>query len=161
MHPAIPYLLELQNIDLNIAALRADLENSPKRIRELDAKLAGARTAVAAAKEAHAATVARRKRAELDAAEWRERARKFRAQSSAVKTNEAFKALQHEIANADAEIAKAEDRQLEQMMAVEEAENAVKSAETALREAEHALAADRKTIETARGEKQKELDAAL
>jgi predicted nucleic acid-binding Zn-ribbon protein len=161
MHPAIPHLIELQNIDLKIATLRADLENSPRLLRELDARLSGARTAVSGAKEAHSAIVAQRKKAELDASEWRERARKYRAQSSAVKTNEAFKALQHEIANADAEIAKAEDRQLEQMMAVEEADNVVKSAEAALREAEHALAGDRKAIESARAEKQKEWDAAL
>jgi len=161
MHPAIPHLIELQNMDLKIASLRADMENFPKRIRELEAKLTGARAAVSAAKEAHAATVARRKKAEHEAAEWHERARKFRAQSPAVKTNEAFKALQHEIANADAEFAKAEDRQLEHMMAAEEAENAVKSAEAALRDAELALAADRKAIETLREEKQKDLDAAL
>jgi predicted nucleic acid-binding Zn-ribbon protein len=161
MHPAIPHLLELQSVDLKIAALRAELENFPERIRALDAKLSGARAAVSSAREVHTAALAQRKKAELDSALWRDRARKFRSQSAAVKTNDAFKALQHEIANAEAEFAKAEDLQLEQMMAVEEAEIAVKSAESALREAEHALAADRKEIESAAGEKKKELAAVL
>lgn len=161
MHPAIPHLLELQHEDLKIAALRAELDNFPRRIRELDSKLSGARAAVSSAKDSQAAVVAQRKKAEFEAAEWRERAKKFRAQSSAVKTNEAFRALQHEIANADAEIAKAEDRQLEQMMAVEEADNAIKSAEAALREAEQALASERKTIEESQIEKKKELESAL
>ena len=117
MHPAIPLLLELQKTDQEMSALRADLETAPKRIREADSKLTGARSAAGAAKAAHTQALAARKKAELDVAEWREKARKFRAQSSAVKTNEAFKALQHEISNADAETARAEDAQLEQMMA--------------------------------------------
>src|SRR5713226_8308325 len=49
MHPAIPRLLELQTIDQHIAALRAELDAFPKRVREADLKLTGARNAVAAA----------------------------------------------------------------------------------------------------------------
>jgi len=126
---------------------RAELDAAPKRIRELDQKLTGARSAVTAAKEAHAQVVAARKKAEFEVAEWRERGKKFRSQSSAVKTNEAYKALQHEIANADAEASKAEDAQLEQMMAAEEVEKKVKAAEAALKEAEQSMAAERKAIE--------------
>src|SRR5260370_23915764 len=105
MHPAIPHLLELQRVDHQIAALRAELEGFPKRIREADVKLNGARAEVAAAKEAHARFVAERKKYEFEAQQWKDRARKYRDQSGAVKTNEAFRALQHEIANAEAEVA--------------------------------------------------------
>lgn len=159
MHPAIPRLLELQHMDLRIAALRAELEAFPRRIREADHLLGGARAALAAAKETHTRALTARKKAELDTQEWRERARKFRDQSSAVKTNEAYRALQHEIANAEAEIAKAEDLQLEQMMAVEDAERGIKSAEVALKEAEQNVAAERKQIESVGREKKKEMDA--
>src|SRR6266478_129534 len=120
MHPAIPHLIELQRVDHQIAVLRAELEAFPKRIREAETKLGGARADVASAKEAHALVVAERKKFEFDAQQWKDRARKYRDQSGAVKTNEAFKALQHEIANAEAEVAKADDRQLEVMMAAEE-----------------------------------------
>jgi len=147
VHPAIPQLLQLQKTDQEIAVFRAELDAAPKRIRELDQKLTGARSAVTSAKEAHALVVAARKKAEFEVADWRERGKKFRSQSSAIKTNEAYKALQHEIAHADAEAAKAEDAQLEQMMAAEEAEKKVKTAEAALREAEQFVAADRKAIE--------------
>jgi uncharacterized protein len=126
---------------------RAELDGAPKRIRELEQKLIGARSALAVAREAYAQVVAIRKKAEFEVAEWRERGKKFRSQSSAVKTNEAYKALQHEIANADAEAGKAEDAQLEQMMAAEEAEKKVKAAEAALKEAEQSVAAERKAIE--------------
>lgn len=147
MHPAIPLLLQLQKTDQEIAAFRSELEAAPKRIRELDLKRNGARGALAAEKEAQTQALAARKKAELDVADWREKGKKFRAQSSAVKTNEAYKALQHEIANADEQTRKGEDAQLEQMMAVEEAEKKVKSAEAALKEAEQSVAADRKEIE--------------
>src|SRR6266567_5347674 len=136
MHPAIPLLLELQKIDSEIAALRANLEAAPKRIRENDAKLNGARAAVAAAKEAQAQFAASRKKTEFEVSEWRERVKKFRGQTSAVKTNEAYKALLHEIANAETEMAKLEDVQLEQMMASEESEKNLKAAEAALKESE-------------------------
>src|SRR5690348_7078649 len=144
-------------MDQRISALRAELESFPKRIREADQLLSGARNALAAAREAHTHTLTARKKAELDSQEWRERARKFRDQSSAVKTNEAYRALQHEIANAEAEIARAEDLQLDQMMAVEEAERGIKSAEAALKEAEQRVAQERKQIESVGREKKKEM----
>jgi hypothetical protein len=147
VHPAIPQLLQLQKTDQEIALFRAELDAAPRRIRELDQKLTGARSDVISAKEAHALVVAARKKAEFEVAEWRERGKKFRSQSSAVKTNEAYKALQHEIANADAQAAKAEDAQLEQMMAAEEGEKKLKAAEAELKEAEQSVAADRKAIE--------------
>src|SRR3984893_18053222 len=139
MHPAIPHLIDLQNVDHRIAALRAEMDAFPKRILEADAKLSSARAAVAAAKESNAAGVAERKKLELDVMQWKERARKYRDQSGAVKTNEAYKALQHEIANAEAEIAKAEDRQLEVMVGTEDSERRVKNAEANLRDAEQTV----------------------
>src|SRR6266702_4792851 len=98
MYPAIPHLVELQRVDHQISALRAELEAFPKRIREADAKLSGARAEVAAAKEAHGQIIAERKKFEFEVQQWKDRARKYRDQSGAVKTNEAFRALQQAIA---------------------------------------------------------------
>src|SRR5437660_2807855 len=160
MHPAIPHLIELQRVDHQIAMLRAELEGFPKRIREAEAKLGSARAEVTSAKEAHIRVVAERKKFEFDGQQWKDRARKYRDQSGAVKTNEAFKALQHEIANAEAEVAKADDRQLEVMMVAEEVERRVKIAESRLKEAEQAVAAERKEIQLQGAEKKKQLEAA-
>jgi uncharacterized protein len=160
MHPAIPRLVDLQAVDLRIAGLRAQLDAFPKQILGLDAKLTGARAAVAAAKEAQVTSLKERKKFELDVEQWKERARKYRDQSGAVKTNEAYKALQHEIANAEAEVGKAEDRQLELMMASEEVEGRLRHADADLKEAEKSVAADRKEIEVQYGTKKKELTAA-
>jgi predicted nucleic acid-binding Zn-ribbon protein len=160
MHPAIPHLIELQRVDHQIAILRAELEAFPKRIRDAETRLGSARADVASAKEAHTQVITERKKFEFDAQQWKDRARKYRDQSGAVKTNEAFKALQHEIANAEAEVAKADDRQLEVMMAGEEVEHKVKIAESRLKEAEQAVAAERKEIQAQGTEKKKQLEAA-
>jgi len=161
MHPAIPHLIELQRVDQQIAGLRAELESFPKRIRETDLKLTGACAEVAAAKDAQTKIVAERKKFEFEVQQWKDRARKYRDQSGSVKTNEAFKALQHEIANAEAEISKAEDQQLNVMMAAEEVERRVKIAESKLKEAEQAAASERKQIEAQGVEKKKQLESAL
>jgi uncharacterized protein len=160
MHPAIPHLLELQRLDQVIASARTELDAMPKQLREADAKLNGARAAVTAAKEAQTQALTRRKKLELDVEEWKGRAKKYREQSSSVKTNEAYKALQHEIANAEAEVAKAEDLVLEQMMALEDVERRVKHVEADLREAEQAIAAEKKQMQLQYGEKKKRMEAA-
>jgi predicted nucleic acid-binding Zn-ribbon protein len=161
MHPAIPHLIELQRVDHTIGALRAEIDSYPKRIQEADSKLSGARAAVATAKQAHTNALKERKKFELDVDQWKDRARKYRDQSGAVKTNEAYKALLHEIANAEAEVAKAEDRQLDVMMSGEEFERRVRHAEADLKEAETSVAADRKEIHARYDEKQKLMKAAL
>jgi uncharacterized protein len=160
MHPAIPQLLELQRLDGIIASSRAELDGLPKQLREADAKLNGARAAVTTAKEAQTQAVTRRKKLELDVEEWKGRAKKYREQSSSVKTNEAYKALQHEIANAESEVAKAEDLVLEQMMTLEDVERHVKHVEADLREAEQAIAAEKKRMQVQYGEKKKRMEAA-
>src|ERR1700723_1125969 len=152
MHPAIPHLIELQKVDHNMGALRAEIESYPKRIQEADSKLSGARAVVTAAKEAHTTALKERKKFELDVEQWKDRARKYRDQSGAVKTNDAYKALLHEIANAEAEVAKAEDRQLDVMMAGEESERRVRHAEANLKENETAVTKERKEIEAQQGE---------
>ena len=158
MHPAIPHLLDLQKLDQLIAALRADLESLPKRMREADAQLNGARAAVASGKDVLTQAVTQRKKFELDVNQWKDRAKKYRDQSSSVKTNEAYKALQHEIANAETEVSRAEDRVLEQMMGIEEAERRVKHFEADLKEAEQAVGKERKQIEAQYGEEKKKLE---
>lgn len=161
MHHAIPHLIDLQVLDYRIAALRAEIEGYPRRIIEAEAKIASSRAEIASAKAALAQVAAERKKFEFEAQQWNDRARKFRDQSSAVKTNEAYKALQHEIANAEAEVAKADDRQLEVMIAAEEAERRVKIVENRLKEAEQAVATEKKQIQAQSVEKKKQLDAAL
>jgi predicted nucleic acid-binding Zn-ribbon protein len=161
MHPAIGQLQELQQIDQSIASLQSDLAGLPKRMRDADAQLNGARTAVANAKAAQVQAVSERKKFELDVVQWKERAKKYRDQSASVKTNEAYKALQHEIANAEAETAQAEDCVLGRMMAIEEAEGRTRHFEADLKEAERGIAAEKKLIEALYGDEKKKLETSL
>ncbi|MGB6668267.1 MAG: hypothetical protein WBE73_08005 [Candidatus Acidiferrum sp.] len=161
MHSAIPHLIELQRVDHLMAALHTEIDALPKRVREADAKLTGARAAVAAAKEGLVSSQKERKKFELDVQQWKDRAKKYRDQSGAVKTNEAYKALQHEIANAEAEVTKAEDAQLEVMMAGEEAERRVRHAAANLKEDEATVNKERKEIEALQAEKKKQLASLL
>lgn len=161
MHPAIGQLQELQRLDQLIAALQSDLAGLPKQMRDADAKLNGARTAVTNAKTVHSHALTEKKKFELDVEQWKERAKKYRAQSAAVKTNEAYKALQHEIANAEAEASQAEDRVLGQMMAIEEAEGRTRHFEADLKEAEKGITAEKKHIEAQYGDEKKKLEVAL
>lgn len=161
MHPAIPQLLELQRLDQVIASARAELDTLPKKLREADAKLNGARAAVTGAKEGYTQALGQRKKLELDVEQWKTRAKKYREQSSSVKTNEAYKALQQEITSAEAEASKAEDQVLEQMMAVEDIERRVKHVEADLREAEQGIAAEKKQMQVQFGEKKKRMESAM
>jgi len=147
MNPALKHLSELQAVDLSLNELREQLAAFPRRFAEADARLEAARGELAAAKDALVGSHKDRKKYELDVEQWRESARKYRDQSFQVKTNEAFKALQHEIQNSEAEMARAEDRLLERMMAGEEFERRVPAAVRALAEAEAATAAERRAIE--------------
>src|SRR2546429_6526275 len=73
MHPAIPHLIELQRVDHQMAVLRAELESFPKRLREADTKLSGARAEIASAKDALAKITTERKKFEFAGQEWKDR----------------------------------------------------------------------------------------
>src|SRR5713226_4172415 len=159
MHPNIKHLIELQVIDLRLNELRALLAGLPRRLAEVEARVAAARQQLTAAKESLITSLKDRKRYEIDVEQWKEKARKYKDQSYEVKTNEAYKALQHEIQNAEAEMAQAEDRLLERMVAGEEYERQVKAAERALKDIEAAAQADRQAIDAEQAAAQKELEA--
>jgi predicted nucleic acid-binding Zn-ribbon protein len=160
MRAQIKRLLELQVVDVRLADLRARLAAFAGRMAEVDAKLSGAKTKLAAAREALTNSLKDRKKYELDVEQWCERGKKYRDQSYEVKTNDAFRALQHEIKTADDEMAHAEDRLLERMVAGEEFERQVKSGEIALKEAEGVAAAEKRALEEERAAEQARLEAA-
>jgi predicted nucleic acid-binding Zn-ribbon protein len=159
MQPDIERLADLQAVDLRVNDLRAKLAAFPQQLAEIEKHAIDSRQQLAAAKEALTNSAKDRKRFELDVESWKEKARKYRDQSSAVKTNEAYKALQHEITHAEKEAAQAEDRLLERMMGGEEVERQVKAAEVALKETERETETKLKEIKAKQSTLQKELEA--
>jgi hypothetical protein len=160
MHPHLKSLIELQAVDLRLIGIRERLERFPKRLAEVEGRVTTAKHQIAAAKESLLTGQKERKTFEMDVEQWKERARKYRSQSGEVKTNEAYKALLHEIQNAEDEIAKAEDRLLERMVSGEEYDRQVKAAEAALKEVEAIAGKERQAIQAEYNATQKELTAA-
>jgi predicted nucleic acid-binding Zn-ribbon protein len=159
MDPQIQRLVQLQALDLRLAELRNRLHAIPAQLAAVDARVNAARQQIAAAKEALTTSLKDRKKYEIDVDSWKEKARKYRDQSFEVKTNEAYKALQHEIQHAETHVAEAEDRLLDRMVAGEEYERQVKAAERSVVAVESEAQAERQKIQAEQDSLQKELQA--
>ena len=142
---------------MRLNQVRARLATFPQKLAAADVLASGARTELEQGKAAQVATIRDRKKYELDVEQWKERVRKYRDQTVQVKTNEAYKALQHEVETAEAEIAKAEDRLLEQMVSAEEYDRRVKVSERRLKDVEETVRAERAGIETEKASAEKDL----
>jgi len=150
-------LFELQSVDVRLSAVRARLAAYPKKLADTDARIAAAKGELEVSKAAQLATLKERKKYELDVEQWKERVRKYKDQTAQIKTNEAYKALQHVVQMAKAEIAKAEDRLLEQMVSAEEYDRRIKTSEKTLKEVEEVARAERSQIEGEKAVAEKEL----
>src|SRR5439155_13677469 len=139
-------------------AARKTLAGEPEQAAALDARLEAARQHVAAAKEQLAANKNARAALEKDVAVQQGRLSKFRDQAMAVKTNQEFAAVQHEIAFAQAEIKKIEDSILERMMESDDFTAAVKTAEAQLASETKAVEAERRAVSAAHVEMQAALE---
>jgi predicted nucleic acid-binding Zn-ribbon protein len=159
MHPSLKHLIALQSVDQRAAELRQQLSSFPARFAELERQLAAARKLLDDSRTALTKSLTDRKTLELDVEQWKQRIRKYKDQTAEVKSNEAYRALQHEIAQAEIELAHAEDRLLERMVAAEELEQQLRKAERALREAEAVVAAERSKLEAEQVKLERELAA--
>jgi uncharacterized protein len=159
MQPEINRLIDLQAVDSELTRLRARLKAFPQQLAEIDKRLAEGKQHLAASKESLTTSLKDRKKYEMDVDSWKEKAKKYREQSFTVKTNEAYKALQHEIEHAEGEVAQAEDRLLARMVDGEQFDRDVKSAEQALKELERAAGADKQKLQAEQAALQKDLEA--
>jgi uncharacterized protein len=159
MDAQIQRLVHLQALDTRLAELRNRLQAVPAQLAAVDTRVSSVRQQIATAKEALTTSLKDRKKYEMDVDSWKEKARKYRDQSFAVKTNEAYKALQHEIQHAETQVAQAEDRLLERMVAGEEYERQVKAAERSVILVESEAQAERQKIQTEQASLQEELQA--
>jgi len=90
-------LLDLQNVDIRLNDVRSRLAKFPKKLAESDARIAASKADLDASKAAQLATVKDRKKYELDVDSWKDKVRKYRDQTSQIKTNESYRALLHEV----------------------------------------------------------------
>lgn len=157
MQKVLQRLLDLQSVDIRLNEVRARLAKFPKRLADVDTRIGAAKADVESSKAAQLTALKERKKYELDVEQWKERVRKYRDQGSQVKTNDAYRALQHEIQMAEDEIAKAEDRLLEQMVAGEEYDRRIKASEKVVGEIEAVTKVERSKIEGEKAVAEKEL----
>jgi predicted nucleic acid-binding Zn-ribbon protein len=146
MHPHVRHLVELQAVDIRLNDVRARMAVFPKRLAEVIARVEAVRVQLAHAKEALTKSLKDRKTFEMDVDQWKEKVRKYKDQTGSVKTNEAYKALLHEIELVEKEIAAAEDRLLERMVAGEEYVRQVKATEKTLAEIEVSAKTEQQAI---------------
>ncbi len=129
MHPDLEKLLQLEETDREIARLRAEVAALPRRVAEIETKLAGVNAAVDKARASLKDIEKNRRKHEGDIQGLQQKISKYRDQMLAVKTNQEYRALGNEITHAEQEIKGIEDKILEGMLEVESREAELKANE--------------------------------
>lgn len=132
MHPEVTLAVRLQEIDLRIGELEREVAALPKHIGAIEKTLDQHLRKLEADRAALSANQKDRKRFEGEVQTQEQKISKLKDQMLAAKTNEQYRAFQHEIEYCQNEIRKAEDRILELMAESEALEQNVRAAEIAL-----------------------------
>ncbi|HEY1262278.1 MAG TPA: C4-type zinc ribbon domain-containing protein [Terriglobales bacterium] len=156
MLPDVENLIALQQADREIHRLKEEIAALPRRVAAIEEKLAGTKAALENAKAAIKADETARRKYETNIQDLQGKISKYRDQSLAVKTNDQYKALLHEIQFAEQDIRGNEDKILELMLDSDSREKDLKAAEAELK-AETAEIEKEKNIareQTAKDEKE-------
>ncbi len=153
MTEEIEQVTRLQSLDLKIAELEREIATLPKHIAQIEKTLDAHLRRLEADRAALSGNQKERKSLEDDAKTEAQKISKLRDQMLGAKTNEQYRAFQHEISFCEDAIRKAEDRILDLMGEAEPLDANVKRAEAALKEekqqveAEKAVARDRTAVD--------------
>ena len=143
MNSDLKQLIRLQGIDTSIQELQTRIDKFPGISKALDEKMRSAQSSLDAAKEKTKNNQANRKKLETDIITIEAKISKYREQMLSVKTNEEYRAFQHEIEHAQSGIRKIEDDILNLMMEAEASQAEIKAAETQLKEDQQKVNAER------------------
>jgi len=133
MHPDLRLVIRLQEIDNRLADLAREIATLPKHIAEIEKKLVSHERKLEADRAALSANQKERKKCEGDIQMQEQKISKLKDQMLQAKTNDQYRAFQHEIEYCEKEIRKSEDRILELMGESEPLDKNVKAAEAALK----------------------------
>src|ERR1700682_6217907 len=159
MRPDTHLVIQLQSLDQQITALEKEVAAFPKHIAVIEKTLESHLRKLEADRAALVANQKDRKKLEGDIQVHEQKISKLRDQMLQAKTNEQYKAFQHEIEYIENEIRKAEDRILELMTEAEPLDVNVKKAEKALAEEKKSVEAEKAQARERTAADQKELDA--
>src|SRR5881227_3608747 len=143
MPPDLKHLIRLQELDIRLAELAREIAALPKHVAEIEKKLISHERKLEADRAALAANQKERKKCEGDIQTQDQKISKLRDQMLQAKTNEQYRAFQHEIEYIQKEIRTAEDRILELMAESEPLDVNVKTAEAALKEEKQVVEAEK------------------
>ena len=147
MSPDISLLIKIQALDETIAEFSAEIDSLPKHIAEIEKKLHAHESKLKTDKEALAANQKTNRDLDGEIIDHNAKISKLKGQMLQAKTNEQYKAFQHEIDFDEGAIRSAEDRQLALMEMAENLSANVASAEAALKVEQASVKAERTEAE--------------
>lgn len=139
----IEQVARLQSLDLKIAELEREVATLPKHIAQIEKALDSHNRRLEADRAALQANQKERKSLDDDVKTETQKISKLRDQMLGAKTNEQYRAFQHEITFCEQSIRKAEDRTLDLMSEAEPLDINVKKAEAALKEEKQSVEAEK------------------
>src|SRR5215471_14278456 len=158
MTAEIEQVTRLQSLDLRIVELEREIGTLPKHIAQIEKALDSHLRRLEADRAALSANQKERKTLEDDAKVESQKISKLRDQMLGAKTNEQYRAFQHEITYCEQAIRKAEDRILDLMAEAEPLDGNVKKAEAALKEEKQQVEAEKAQARERTAVDQKQLE---
>ena len=155
MHSDLKGVVEVQQLDQQVAELTVLIDSLPTQIQTLQAQLDNFIHAHEERKKRLTANLKERKELEGEVKVIQEKITKHKDQLYQVKTNEQYKAMLKEIEGEEGEIRKIEDQILEKMIESEEIQKHVQEAAARLEGEKARVAAEIKRLED---ERQKDID---
>jgi predicted nucleic acid-binding Zn-ribbon protein len=133
MAPGIELVLKLQGLDNRVAELEREIASLPRHVAEIEQALVSHQRKLEADRAALAANQKERRKLEGEIQLIEQKASRLKDQMLEAKTNQQYRAFQHEIEYCEEQIRKAEDRILDLMAESEPLEENVLAAESALK----------------------------
>ena len=158
MTAEIEQVTRLQSVDLKIAELEREVATLPKHIAQIEKALDSHLRRLEADRAALTANQKEPKQKDDDIKVENQKISKLKDQMLGAKTNEQYRAFQHEITYCEDAIRKAEDRILDLMSEAEPLEANMKKAEVALKEEKQQVEAEKTRARERTAADQKQLD---
>ncbi|MBI4165492.1 MAG: hypothetical protein HY508_07140 [Acidobacteria bacterium] len=152
MHPGLKTVIELQQLDAQIAEFSAQIELLPQEVQSLETQLHEFIHAHEERKQRLAKNQKERKESEAEIQTIRARITKHKDQLYEVKTNEQYKAMLKEIEGEEAKVRAFEDRILEKMLEAEDLEEHIRDAAARLDSEKARVAAEVQKLQALRQE---------
>ena len=158
MPPDLKLVIRLQDLDLRLGELAREIAALPKHVAEIERKLLAHQKRLDADRAALLANQKERKKCDDDIKIQEQKISKLKDQTLQAKTNEQYRAFQHEIEFCEKEIRRFEDRILELMSESEPLDKNVKAAEAALKVEKQQVEAEKQQARERTAADQKALD---